>query len=92
MKKRTCCLTNTDPKRLQIEHVGYSSREARLVKLADKVCNLRDILASPPADWSAQRKRDYFDWAAKVVDQLRGTHPALEATFDKVRARTTELT
>lgn len=85
-------LPKADRKRLQIEHAGHASHEARLVKLADKVCNLRDILASPPADWPAQRKRDYFDWAAQVVDQIRGTHPPLEAAFDKIRARAMELT
>jgi hypothetical protein len=57
----------------------------------DRLCNLRDILVSPPADWPVQRKRDYFDWAAQVVDQLRGTHPVLEAAFDQARARATEL-
>ena len=38
--------------------------------------------SSPPADWSLDRKRDYFDWAARVIDQLRGVHPQLEAAFD----------
>lgn len=78
-------------KELQIEHAPHMSYAARLVKLADKISNLRDILASPPADWSVERKQAYFDWAAKVVAGLRGTHPALEATFDTVYARRTAL-
>ena len=41
----------------QVRHAPHISHEAKLVKLADKICNLRDILASPPADWSADRKR-----------------------------------
>ncbi|VXC77689.1 hypothetical protein BURKHO8Y_340001 [Burkholderia sp. 8Y] len=49
------------------------------MKLADKICNLRDIAASPPTDWSTERKREYFDWAKAVVAGLRGLHPALEA-------------
>ena len=60
-----------------------SGRINKLVKLADKICNLRDLASSPPADWSLQRKRDYFDWAKAVVDGLRGTHPGLEAIFDE---------
>ena len=44
-------------KQRQIEHASHISHEAKLVKLADKICNLRDIFASPPADWSAERKR-----------------------------------
>jgi GTP diphosphokinase / guanosine-3',5'-bis(diphosphate) 3'-diphosphatase len=41
-------------KQLQIDHAPHISREAKLVKLADKICNLRDILDSPPADWSTR--------------------------------------
>lgn len=79
-------------KQLQVQHAARMSRPARLVKLADKICNLRDILASPPADWSAERKRAYFDWAAQVVDGLRGVHPGLEAVFDEIHARGAEFT
>lgn len=74
-------------KRLQIEHAGHASRPARLVKLADKICNLRDILRAPPADWSAERKLEYVRWAGEVVDRVRGTHEGLERAFDEVHAR-----
>ena len=76
-------LPKAERKRLQIEHAAHISRRAKLVKLADKICNLRDITASPPADWSIDRKREYFDWAKSVVDELRGVHPGLEHLFDK---------
>jgi GTP diphosphokinase / guanosine-3',5'-bis(diphosphate) 3'-diphosphatase len=69
-------------KRLQIEHAAGLSRRAKLVKLADKICNLRDLRSSPPVDWSPERKREYFDWARQVVDRMRGTHPQLEKLFD----------
>lgn len=69
-------------KEKQIEHAPHCSPEAKIVKLADKICNLRNILAAPPSDWSAERKKEYFDWAAKVVDGLRGTHSDLESIFD----------
>jgi guanosine-3',5'-bis(diphosphate) 3'-pyrophosphohydrolase len=75
-------LPKDERKRLQVEHAGHASREAKLVKLADKICNLRDIVTSPPADWSLERKRDYLDWAKQVVDQMRGVHPHLERLFD----------
>ncbi|MGH8397973.1 MAG: HD domain-containing protein [Gammaproteobacteria bacterium] len=78
-------------KQLQIEHAPRLSPEAKLVKLADKICNLRDILASPPKDWPAERKREYFDWAANVMAGLRGAHPGLEAVFDGLYARKNEL-
>lgn len=60
---------------------------AKLVKLADKICNLRDIATSPPHDWSVERKREYFDWAKKVVDVMRGTDIKLEAAFDAAYAK-----
>lgn len=78
-------------KQRQIEHAPHISKEAKLVKLADKICNLRDILASPPADWSPERKQGYFDWAAKVVAGVPGVHPELEAVFDGLLARHAEL-
>lgn len=78
-------------KQRQVEHAPHISTEAKLVKLADKISNVRDILASPPADWSAERKQTYFEWAARVVDGLRGVHPGLESVFDGLYARQAEL-
>lgn len=78
-------------KQKQIEHAPHISREAKLVKLADKISNLRDILASPPAGWPPERKQKYFEWAASVVAGLRGVHPGLEAVFDGLLARRSEL-
>jgi guanosine-3',5'-bis(diphosphate) 3'-pyrophosphohydrolase len=78
-------------KALQVARAAHSSRAARLVKLADKICNLRDLLASPPAGWSAERKREYFVWAGRVIDGLRGTHAGLEAIFDGLLARSEEF-
>lgn len=76
-------------KQLQIEHARHASPQAKLVKLADKICNLRDIAATPPADWTQARKAEYFDWAKSVIDGVRGTHPALEALFDEAYQRKT---
>ncbi len=73
-------------KRLQVEHAPHISHEAKLVKLADKICNLRDLVASPPKTWAMSRVREYFDWAKAVVDGLRGAHAQLEAIFDEAYA------
>jgi GTP diphosphokinase / guanosine-3',5'-bis(diphosphate) 3'-diphosphatase len=77
-------LPKAERKRLQVEHASTISRRAKLVKLADKICNLRNVAGNPPADWPLQRRQEYFDWAKAVVDQLRGVHPGLEALFDDV--------
>lgn len=75
-------LPKAERKRLQIEHAPHLGQQAKQVKLADKICNLRDIRRTPPADWPLERQREYFDWARRVVDGLRGTHSGLEALFD----------
>jgi guanosine-3',5'-bis(diphosphate) 3'-pyrophosphohydrolase len=70
-------------KELQIEHAPHLSSRAKLIKIADKTCNVRDITASPPSEWSHQRKREYLDHAESVVSQCRGINPQLEAHFDE---------
>jgi len=77
-------LPKAERKRLQIENAAHCSIPAKLVKLADKICNLRDMSSNPPANWSLERKQEYFDWAAEVIYQIRGVHPRLEALFDEI--------
>ncbi|MBE1426962.1 guanosine-3',5'-bis(diphosphate) 3'-pyrophosphohydrolase [Desulfomicrobium macestii] len=71
-------------KEKQIEHAPHCSPEAKLVKLADKICNLRNIITAPPADWSAERKQEYFDWATRVTNGLRGSNSELESIFSNL--------
>jgi GTP diphosphokinase / guanosine-3',5'-bis(diphosphate) 3'-diphosphatase len=79
-------LPKAERKRLQIQHASGLSNKAKLVKLADKICNLRDMAHQPPAGWELSRRQAYFDWAKAVVDGLRGTRPSLETAFDKAYA------
>ncbi|MBI3892462.1 MAG: bifunctional (p)ppGpp synthetase/guanosine-3',5'-bis(diphosphate) 3'-pyrophosphohydrolase [Candidatus Wallbacteria bacterium] len=74
-------------KQHQIEHAPHLSVNAKLVKLGDKICNLRDVANSPPVDWSLERRRDYFEWARQVVEGIRGTNGALEKVFDDAYAK-----
>ena len=80
-------LPKAERKRRQIEHAMRACHKARLVKLADKICNLRDIVNTPPADWPLDRRQEYFDWAKAVVDRMRGTHAELERLFDEAYGR-----
>ena len=73
-------------KQLQIAHAAHISEKAKLVKLADKISNLRDVANSPPLDWSLERRQEYFDWGKAVVDRMRGVNVRLEAVFDEVYA------
>ena len=80
-------LSKADRKSKQIENAPSLSNGAKLIKLADKLCNLRDIAACPPADWSAARKREYCLWAKQVVDGVRGVNHGLEGKFNEAFER-----
>ena len=71
-------------KQAQIEHAPHASLEAKLVKLADKLYNLRDLKRATPRGWTEARVQEYFDWASKVVSGLRGTNAALEQRLDEL--------
>ncbi|MCG6938347.1 MAG: HD domain-containing protein [Gammaproteobacteria bacterium] len=77
-------LKRHERKQAQIDHAAHISDKAKLVKLADKISNLRDVSTNPPPDWSLQRRQEYFDWARKVIDQVRGVNPLLESIFDEI--------
>ncbi len=71
-------------KQLQIEHGPHLSRRAQLVKLADKISNVRGVTQTPPADWSVTRRIEYLAWAESVVAGLRGCNAPLEELFDQL--------
>lgn len=80
-------LSREERKQHQIDHAPHLSDRARLVKLADKIANLHDILSSPPDGWSTDRKLAYFRWAKQVIDPIRGSDVVLEQVFDEVYER-----
>ena len=77
-------LDKLDRKLLQIEHAPHISDRAKLVKLADKISNVRGVTLTPPAKWPLQRRKEYLDWTEQVVAGLRGCNPALEALYDEL--------
>ncbi len=84
-------LPKEERKLAQIKHAPHISFEAKVVKLADKICNLRDILISPPKGWELARKQAYFKWAEDVVAGIRGANPRLEAIFDGLLLKQNQL-
>ncbi len=76
-------LPKAERKRLQIEHAPHLSPDAKPIKLADKISNIRDITASPPSHWPHERRVQYVEWGIKVVAGLRGCNDGLEAAFDE---------
>ena len=69
-------------KTLQIEHAPHLSTGAKLVKLGDKISNIRDVLGNPPDGWSIERRVEYVNWGENVINSLRGVNANLEKHFD----------
>jgi guanosine-3',5'-bis(diphosphate) 3'-pyrophosphohydrolase len=69
-------------KRIQIETTAGKSREARLLKIADKTSNVYAVAVSRPVGWDGPRVVDYVQWAQAVVASCRGLNAELEKAFD----------
>ncbi|HMJ07524.1 MAG TPA: hypothetical protein VK468_00875, partial [Pyrinomonadaceae bacterium] len=77
-------LPNGERKRLQVKHAPHLSNGAKLIKLSDKISNIRDVTDNPPDGWDLERRREYIEWGENVAAGLRGVNPALESLFDEV--------
>jgi guanosine-3',5'-bis(diphosphate) 3'-pyrophosphohydrolase len=80
-------LSQPERKKLQIETAAHKTAQAKQVKLADKICNLRDLNQNPPRFWPKIQKQEYLLWSEKVVAGLRGTNQALETLYDELAAQ-----
>ena len=76
-------LPKAERKLRQIASAPTKSHEAKLVKLADKICNLRDLRDCPP-DWSEERINAYHRFARDVYRGLRGTHADLDEAMERL--------
>jgi guanosine-3',5'-bis(diphosphate) 3'-pyrophosphohydrolase len=77
-------LPKQERKQLQVETAPHKTHSAKLLKLADKICNVRDILVTPPEDWSLERRQEYLLWTERVVAGLRGVNERLESRYDEL--------
>lgn len=80
-------LPKAERKQAQVAHAAHLPHGAKLIKLADKTANLRDLADAPPANWPKERLDQYYRWAGEVIDVVRGAHAGLEALFDRAAAR-----
>lgn len=76
-------LTYEDRKRFQIKKAPTLSNKAKLIKIADKISNIQDILTAP-LTWSNRRKRQYVEWSEQVIDGCRGINNHLDQAFNEV--------
>ncbi|HOY50552.1 MAG TPA: HD domain-containing protein [Prolixibacteraceae bacterium] len=74
-------LPKEERKRLQVEHAPHLSYGARLIKLGDRIANLRSVVSEPPAGWPVERQIRYFEWSRAVFKGLGPTNPPLEELF-----------
>jgi guanosine-3',5'-bis(diphosphate) 3'-pyrophosphohydrolase len=84
-------LPKQERKRLQIEHASHLSDGAKELKLADKTCDMLDVIENPAVGWSLDRRIDYLDWTEKSAAGCRGVNEALEAHYDRVLQRGREV-
>ncbi|HEY0741776.1 MAG TPA: HD domain-containing protein [Chryseosolibacter sp.] len=71
-------LAKEERKRLQIVKAHLKSRPARKLKLADKICNVYDIIHHAPYGWTIERRLAYLQWCEQVLEGLRGVNFLLE--------------
>jgi GTP diphosphokinase / guanosine-3',5'-bis(diphosphate) 3'-diphosphatase len=91
-------LPKSKRKELQVLHAAQLSYGAKLIKIADKISNVRDVTWSHPPDWSLKRRLEYLEWSERVVKGLGVCNAELEELFYNVliegkkelRARETE--
>ena len=68
----------------QIEHARHLSKGATLIKLGDKISNVTDVMNDPPDDWNLKRRKDYLDWAEKVIENCPKVNDELENRFKEI--------
>src|SRR5207253_83887 len=66
----------------QIEDAPHKSPGAKLIKIADKISNIRARIHSDPNAEERKDLADYLNWAEKVVAGCRGGNAALDLMFD----------
>ena len=77
----------SERKALQLAKTRTLSHAAHLIKLADKFCNVRDIMHAPPVHWHDAEQAEYIHWAAQVVDVARPANAMMALAFDALYAQ-----
>ncbi|KAI9159413.1 Guanosine-3',5'-bis(diphosphate) 3'-pyrophosphohydrolase MESH1 [Blastocladiella emersonii ATCC 22665] len=77
-------LPSAERKQKQVETAPHKSHGAQLVKLADKLYNLRDLTRKAPTGWTAQRIQAYFAWSKRVTDGCKHANAQLAAKLDEL--------
>jgi hypothetical protein len=73
-------LPSHEKKQRQIDHAPHMSYGARLVKLADRLYNVRDCKTS--GIWTREKVLTYLSWGDKLLGAMRGTNESLEKALE----------
>ena len=69
-------------RRKQIEDAPHKSAGAKLIKIADKISNVRARILPDPTEAEREDLIDYTNWAEQVVAGCRGGNAVLDRAFD----------
>ena len=67
----------------QVVDAPKKSSAAKLIKIADKISNIRARILPRPSQHEREDLIDYVAWAEKVVGGCRGGNALLDRTFDE---------
>lgn len=80
-------LSKRERRQRQIEDAPKKSAAARLIKIADKISNVRARIVPEPSREQREDLADYLGFAEKVVGGCRGVNAVLDRVFDETVAQ-----
>lgn len=76
-------LPKAERRQRQIVDAPHKSPDAKLIKIADKISNIRARIVPDPSESECEDLIDYTAWAEKVVAGCGGGNAALDQMFDE---------
>jgi guanosine-3',5'-bis(diphosphate) 3'-pyrophosphohydrolase len=80
-------LAKSERRRLQVIEAPKKSPDAKLIKIADKISNVRARILPNPTAEERDDLLDYTNWAEQVVAGCRGGNAFLDQIFDETVAQ-----
>ena len=60
---------------------SQTQSDVNVIRLADLIANVEMIMSNPPEGWDLERRKIYFNWAYKKVNELKDANRKLEQYF-----------
>jgi guanosine-3',5'-bis(diphosphate) 3'-pyrophosphohydrolase len=79
-------LPKSERRRLQVVEASQKSPGAKLIKIADKVSNIRARIFPHASREQCNELAEYVAWAEQVVNGCRGVNAVLDTLFDEAVA------